>query len=244
MDLETPDIEEASGTFAETHWSIIAKAGGNDPVRAQAALEALCRNYWQPVYSFVRRQGYNPHDSEDLTQDFFARLLTKNYLGTVSPEKGRFRSFLLACVKHFLANEYDKGRAQKRGGGLMPIPFDTQLAESLCTTSDESAETIFQRHWALAVLNQSLARLRPEYELSGNTQLFESLKSALSGEDGPPAYATIARSLHMSTTAVKVAVHRLRKRYRSALRDEIAKTVADPGEIDQEIQSLFTALGN
>jgi RNA polymerase sigma-70 factor (ECF subfamily) len=195
----------------------------------------------------VRRQGHNPHDAQDLTQEFFARLLEKNFLAGVQREKGRFRSFLLASLKHFLANEWDKAKAQKRGGGQVPISIDTTLGESsfgLEPVDTVTAERIYERRWALALLEQVLRRLRDEYTRDGKEKQFEQLKPTLTEASRSVPYAEIAIRLGTSEGAIKVAVHRLRQRYRELLRAEIADTVAGPGEIDDEIRNLFAALAN
>jgi RNA polymerase sigma factor (sigma-70 family) len=234
--------------FTPTHWSVVlAAAGRADSTHARDALEKLCRNYWLPIYVFVRRQGHTPHDAQDLTQEFFARLLGKNYLAGVQREKGRFRSFLLASVKHFLANEWDKANAQKRGGGRVPISIDTTLGENSFRIEPAdalTAEKIYERRWALALLEQVLRRLREEYTRDGKEKQFNELKSTLTEGSRTVPYAEIATRLRTSEGAVKVAVHRLRQRYRELLRAEIADTVANPAEVDDEIRNLFAALAN
>ena len=236
----------ATGKFAGTHWSVVLAAKGKSTA-SRVALEALCRTYWQPIYAFVRREGHNPEDAQDLTQEFFVRLLEKNYLGTVDPSKGRFRSYLLASLKHFLANEWDKARAQKRGGGEMLISIDAITAEGkhgLEPVTTLSAEKLFDRRWALTLLERVLARLRDEHVGPGKTELFEELKSTLTGERTGIPYAQIARRLRMSEGAVKTAVHRLRQRYRELIRFEITDTVASPNQVEDEMRSLFAALSN
>ena len=237
-----------AANFSPTHWSVVlAAAGRSDSTHARDALEKLCRNYWLPIYAFVRRQGHNPPDAQDLTQEFFTRLLEHNYLAAVDREKGRFRSFLLASLKHFLANEWDKARAQKRGGGRAFISIDAAAAESSVSLEPADAVTadkIFERRWALSLLEQVLRRLREEYTRDGKDRQFEQLKSTLTEASRSVPYAEIAARLGTSEGAVKVAVHRLRQRYRELLRAEIADTVADPGEIDDEIRNLFAALAN
>jgi RNA polymerase sigma-70 factor (ECF subfamily) len=231
--------------FVTTHWSLVVSAGGNETTHARNALEQLCRAYWFPIYAFVRRQGQNPHDAQDLTQEFFARLLEKNQLAGVDRNRGRFRSFLLAALKHFLANEWHKARAQKRGGGQVPIPIDASTAESKCGIDPAdhlTAEKIYERRWALTLLDQVLHRLRDEYARDGKENLFEQLKPTLTEASRSVRYAEIAAQLGTSEGAVKVAVHRLRQRYREVLRAEIADTVASPGEVEDEIRNLFAAL--
>jgi RNA polymerase sigma-70 factor (ECF subfamily) len=241
-------VPQAAANFTPTHWSVVlAAAACSDSIHARDALERLCRNYWLPIYAFVRRQGHNPHDAQDLTQEFFARLLEKNYLARADRDKGRFRSFLLASVKHFLANEWDKARAQKRGGRHMVISIDAALAESSFGSEPAdllTAEKIFERRWALALLEQVLRRLREEYTCDGKERQFEQLKATLTEASRSLPYAEIAARLATSEGAVKVAVHRLRQRYRELLRAEIADTVANAGEIDDEIRNLFTALAH
>ena len=231
--------------FVTTHWSLVVSAGRNDTPHARDALEKLCRSYWFPIYAFVRRQGHGPHDAQDLTQEFFARLLEKQQLAAADPARGRFRSFLLASLKHFLANEWDKTRAQKRGGGKILIPVDVATAETSCglePADQATAEKIFERRWALTLLDQVLRRLRAEYVRDGKENLFEQLKPTLTEASRTVAYVEIATRLGTTEGAVKVAVHRLRQRYREVLRAEISDTVANPGEVEDEIRNLFAAL--
>jgi RNA polymerase sigma-70 factor (ECF subfamily) len=233
--------------FVTTHWSLVVSAGRNDTTHARNALEKLCRAYWFPIYAFVRRQGHGPHDAQDLTQEFFARVLGKDYFADADPSKGRFRSFLLASLKHFLANEWDKAKAQKRGGGQVMIPIDIKSAENsggFEPADNLTAEKIFERRWALTLLEQVLRRLRAEYTRDGKENLFEQLKPTLTEVSRSVRYAEIATRLGTSEGAVKVAVHRLRQRYREVLRAEIADTVASPGEVEDEIRNLFAALAN
>ena len=218
---------------------------GTDSPQAHQALETLCGNYWYPLYAYVRRQGHSAHDAQDLTQAFFARLLEKNYLADVQREKGRFRSFLLASLKHFLANEWDREQALKRGGGKRLIALDEDSAESrykLEPKDEVSADKIYERRWALTLLDQVLAKLRGEFEKDGKLEQFETLKQYLSAGRTSVSYAQAADKLGMNEGAIKVAVHRLRKRYRELLRAEIAQTVATASEIEAEIRYLFTAL--
>ena len=232
--------------FLPTRWSVVLAAGGKSTA-ARSALETLCQTYWLPIYAFVRREGHNPEDAQDLTQAFFARLLEKKDLEAVHPSKGRFRSYLLASLKHFLANEWDKARAQKRGGGERLISIDTleaegkhnaELADSL------SAEKLFDRRWALTLLERVLARLREEHLANGKAEQFHELKSTLTGERAEISYAEMAQRLGMSEGAVKTAVHRLRQRYRELIRSEIAETVASPDQVKDEMRSLFAALSS
>jgi RNA polymerase sigma-70 factor (ECF subfamily) len=233
--------------FGETHWSVILSAMDKQrPVEAADALERLCRVYWPPLYAYVRRLGESPYDAQDLTQQFFARFLDKDYLAAVDQAKGRFRSFMLAALKHFLSNERDKQRAQKRGGGCSFVPIDFHNAESHCgfePAENLTPEVIFQRRWASALLGEALARLRSEYAAASKEVLYEHLKQTQMEGRGGIAYAELAARLGMSQTAVKMAVHRLRQRYREAIRSEIASTVADPSEIEDELREVLRAFG-
>lgn len=241
----SPTPGTGAGQFALTHWSVVLAAGRGDSTHARNALEMLCRTYWQPIYAFVRRQGHSPHDAQDLTQEFFARLVENKSLAEADRTKGRFRSFLLASLKHFLANEWDKARAQKRGGGQVLIPIDVQSAETTCgvdPADQTTADKIFDRRWALAVLDHALQRLREEHLREGTEELFEHLKVTLTEDSRSVRYSEVAARLGMSEGAVKVAVHRLRQRYRELLRAEIADTVATASEVEEELRALFSAL--
>ena len=234
-----------AANFALTHWSVVLAAGRADSTHAHVALEKLCRTYWPPIFAFIRRQGHNPHDAQDLTQAFFARLLEQKSLAAVDRAKGRFRSFLLATLKHFLANEWDKACAQKRGGGQVLIPIDAQSMETsggLDPADKLTAEKIFDRRWALTLLDQALSRLRAEYAADGKAELFAELKVTLTETSRSESYVEIAARLGLSEGAVKVAVHRLRQRYREVIRAEIAETVAGGAEVEDEIRALFAAL--
>jgi RNA polymerase sigma-70 factor (ECF subfamily) len=228
---------------------VVAAAKQDDTAPAMNALAELCRSYWPPLYAYVRRQGCDPHQAQDLTQEFFSRLLGKNYLADADRGKGKFRSFLLASLKHFLANERDRARALKRGGGQPVIALDAMTEEARARIEPQdglSPDKAFERQWALTVLDQALSRLRAEFEEDGREELFEELKQFLAGTGRPDdgeSHAAIGAKLGMSEGAVKVAVHRLRRRYRDVLRGEIAQTVATPEEIDGEIRSLFAAFG-
>ena len=239
------EIAQTARTFATTHWSLVLAAGRNTSSGGQAALEKLCRIYWYPLYSFVRFSGSAPADAQDLTQGFFLQLLKSNFLGAVSPRKGKFRSFLLASLKHYLSNERDRARALKRGGGRSPVSIDEQDAENryrLEPIDRMTPEKLYERRWALTVLDLALARLKEEYASSGRLHLFDQLKEELTGGETCHSHAEIGRQLGMTPGAVKVAAHRLRKRYRECLRAEIANTLADPDEVDEEIRHLFQAL--
>ncbi|HUC86663.1 MAG TPA: RNA polymerase sigma factor [Candidatus Acidoferrales bacterium] len=231
--------------FVTTHWSVVLTAGHADTARARDALARLCQTYWHPLYAYVRRLGHSPHDAQDLTQEFFARLLAKNFLAGADESRGRFRSFLLSSLKHFLANEWDKARAQKRGGGQIPIPIDPAAAETGCCfepADQATADKIFERRWALTLLDRVLWRLRRDYVSSGRERLFEQLKPTLTEASRTVRYAEMAARLGTSEGAVKVAVHRLRQQYREVLRAEIAETVSGPDEVEDELRNLFAAL--
>jgi RNA polymerase sigma factor (sigma-70 family) len=224
-------------SFAATRWTVVRAAGHAKTPEARRALEELCRTYWYPLYAYVRRRGYEAHEAEDLTQKFFGRLLAKNYLADVDREKGKFRSFLLASLKHFLANEWDKARAQKRGGDQTLISLDAETRYQHEPIDEASADKLLDRTWAVALLDQVLTRLQAETD----AKQFTALKSFLTADQDTIPYAEAASKLKTTEGAVKVAVHRLRKRYRALLREEIAHTVASPAEIDDEIKHLFAA---
>jgi RNA polymerase sigma factor (sigma-70 family) len=238
---------DGGGQFATTHWSVVLAAGHSHDARARAALESLCRTYWYPLYAFVRRQGQRPHDAQDLTQEFFARLLESSALGAVDPAKGRFRSFLLASLKHFLANCRDHDRAQKRGGGQTPLSFDADTAESrFCREPADPAtpDKAYEKQWALTLLALVMARLRDEHAAAGKLAQFEQFKGCLLGDKSLPPYAEIAARDGVTESAVKMAVSRLRQRYRELIYEEIARTVSRPAEVEDEIRHLLAALGN
>jgi RNA polymerase sigma factor (sigma-70 family) len=231
--------------FATTHWTVVLAAGRNDTTRARAALERLCQTYWYPLYAYVRRRGHSPHDAQDLTQAFFARLLERHWVGDADRDRGRFRTFLLTALSRFLVNEWDKLRAQKRGGHavLVPLQFDTAETRYGHEPADNSTpEQCYERRWALTLLEAVLQRLRAECETDGRKQLFAALAGTLVGSRESQPYALLAARLDMSEGAVKVAVHRLRKRYRQLLREEIAQTTASPEEVDGELRHLFAVL--
>jgi RNA polymerase sigma-70 factor (ECF subfamily) len=245
-DPPSPSLPAGQGRFATTHWSVIVAARDPAAPQARAALAELCRSYWYPLYAYIRRQGHGADAAQDLTQEFFTRLLEKDGLASVDQGKGRFRSFLLAACKHFLANERDRARAQKRGGDRQFVPIDFRDADGRYGSEpahDATPEKLFERRWALALLEQVLARLRLEYEAGGKSLLFERLKSHLTGDGGGVPHARAAAELELSEGAVKVAVHRLRRRYRELLRETISQTVNDPAQIDDEIRTLFAVLG-
>ena len=230
--------------FATTQWSVVLALGQQD-AKAVRALEQLCRTYWLPLYSFARRQGYPPDDAKDMIQGFFHRILRANSLTTVSPEKGKFRTFLLTSLTNFLSDDRDRNRAQKRGGGQITISLDDENAEQRylqLPASDLPAETVFDRRWAVTVLEQAFNRLREEYFSGAKRPLFEHLSEFLSSDAQASAYKEIAAKLSMTPSAVSVAVHRMRQRYRECIRLELARTIANPAELDDEMNYLFTVL--
>jgi len=237
--------QRQSEGFTATHWSVVLTAGQSDSPQAAQALEKLCRAYWYPLYAYVRRQGHSPHDAQDLTQEFFARLLAKNYLATVGREKGKFRSFLLAALNHFMADERDRTRAAKRGGGKAVISLDEEDAETRYQAdivSQLSPDKIFEKRWATTLLEQAFSRLREESVAAGKSERFDRLKTFLEDGTGPGDYDEAGAELGMAANTVAAAVHRLRQRYRELVRAEIANTVASPDEIKEEMQNLVAAL--
>jgi DNA-directed RNA polymerase specialized sigma24 family protein len=232
--------------FATTHWTVVLSAGQSETTRGRDALAALCKTYWFPLYAFARRQGHSPHDAEDLTQGFFARLLESESLAAVSREKGKFRTFLLVALKRFLANEWHRARSQKRGGAAVHLPLQGHTAETRYIAEPVehlTAEKLYERRWALTLLERVLTRLGHEFEAAEKKELFEKLKPYLMAEKGAIPYADAAIALSMNEGALKVAVHRLRRRFRELFREEVAQTVATPEEIDDEIRHLLTAFG-
>ncbi len=232
--------------FASTRWSLVIAAGHRSSPEAAGALEALCRTYWFPLYAYVRRRVPDRHEAQDLTQEFFARLLEQNHFAVADPERGRFRAFLLTALKHFLTNEWDKTQAIKRGGGRVPLSLDFDSGESrlsLEPADDQTPERIFEREWTITLLDRVLARLRDEQVAAGKGPPFETLKQFLTGGRDEASYADVAGELGMTAGAIKVAAHRLRQRYRELLRAEVAQTVASAEEVDDEIRGLFETLG-
>jgi RNA polymerase sigma factor (sigma-70 family) len=246
MDNNGREPQTAGGQFKTTRWSQVRRLRGSDPAAAAQALSQLCQDYWYPLYAFIRRQGHPPPDAQDLTQEFFARLLEKHALGKADPARGKFRSFLLTALRHFLVNEWDRAQAQKRGGGAQLISLDTRFAETryaLLLMDKATPEMLFEREWALTLLGQVLARLRAEQEKGGKLDQFNLLRGCLMGERGLP-YAELAAQLDKTEDAVRMAASRLRRRYRELLEEEVAQTVAGPEEIKEEIQHLLEVLGN
>ncbi|MBI4658593.1 MAG: sigma-70 family RNA polymerase sigma factor [Verrucomicrobia bacterium] len=232
--------------FVTTHWSVVLAARQNEDSRTTAALEQLCQTYWYPLYAYVRRHGHDVHDAQDLTQEFFARLLEKDFLKAVEPGRGKFRWFLLSVIKRFLANEWNRTHALKRGGCVRLIHWDEHAAESrYCRdgASEVTPEKLFDQTWAMTLLEQAHAQLREEFAAAGKTKLFDHLKVFLSSDKASFSYAEVADVLRMTEGAVRVAVHRLRLRYREFLRAQIAQTVTTPVELEDEIRHLFAAFG-
>jgi RNA polymerase sigma factor (sigma-70 family) len=230
--------------FTTTHWSVVLAAQGESP-EADAALERLCRTYWRPLYGFVRRERYKPEEAQDLTQGFFALLLERRDLNAVRKEKGRLRSYLLSSLKHFLADESRHAMAVKRGKGQRLIPLD-EIRERECVDIERSdrltADQIYERRWALTVLDQVLARLRDEYRSAGNLRFFEQMKKMLMDEPDRPSQAEIASEFDMRENAVKQAFYRFRQRYQALLREEISHTVAMPSDIEDELRHLIAVV--
>lgn len=230
--------------FATTHWTVVLAAGRSHTPQSDRALEELCRTYWFPLYAYVRRRGHAKEDAEDLTQAFFARFLEKNYLEGLSAGRGRFRAFLLASLKHFLANEWDKSTRHKRGGRTPPLPLDRQKADTqfqVATSAEPSPDKAFDREWAVALLGRVIERLRVECDAQGRATQFEQLKVFLTAAKGTLSHGQAATALGIDEGAVRVAVHRLRKRYRQLLRAEIANTLDDAADVDEEMRALFGA---
>ena len=246
-EADSSDHSPASAReFTTTHWSVVLDANDGASPQATTALAQLCRTYWYPLYAYVRRQGHRAHDAQDLVQGFFARLLQKNFLKNVGPQKGKFRSFLLAALNHFLSDEWDKARAEKRGGGQTLISLDDHNAEELYLLEPDTgapAERIYEQRWALTLLGQAFARLREESAAADRVREFDHLKGFLSTPTSDGAYEAVAVQLEMPVPTVAVKVHRLRQRYGELIRAEIAHTVASPADIEEEMRHLFDAVG-
>jgi DNA-directed RNA polymerase specialized sigma24 family protein len=233
--------------FATTHWTVVLAAGRRSTPQADGALEELCRVYWYPLYAYVRRRGHTREDAEDLTQGFFARFLERNYLDGVSSNKGRFRAFLLAALKHYLSNERDRATRQKRGGREKALSLDWEDAETryqIEPADRVSPDKLYDRAWAVMLLEKVIGRLRDESAAEGKTTLFECLKPFLMIGKGAIPHAKAAADLGLNEGAARVAVHRLRRRYRQLLRDEIAQTLSDPAAVEDELRALFGAFAD
>ena len=236
---------KSPSVFVTTHWSVVLAAVGNDTTRAQDALARLCKTYWYPLYAYVRRRGYSPHDAQDLTQAFFTRLLEHNSLATVDPKLGRFRSFILMAMSHFLTSEWKKGMAQKRGGGRQSLSLDWIAAEQrfdLEPATNIAPDKLFEKQWAITLLDEVMNQLEQEYQREGKTNLFATLKGTLLGPRETQPYGVLGEKLGMNENAVKVAVHRLRKRYRELIRSEIANTLDHEQDVEAEMRYLFKVL--
>ena len=244
-EAQSPGTAAARGDiFATTRLTVVLAAGDRSSPEADGALEELCHTYWYPLYAYVRRQGHARADAQDLTQEFFARLLEKNYLAGVNCNQGRFRAFLLAALKHFLANEWDRARRQKRGGGVPPLSLDWSDADTryqIEPADDLSPDKLYDRAWALTLLEQVVARLREENIAEGRGGQFEMLKFYLMVGKNDIPHAEAAAALLMSEGAVRVAIHRLRRRYRELLKSEITQTLADPAQAEEEMRALLGA---
>jgi RNA polymerase sigma factor (sigma-70 family) len=244
-----PDSAQAGAApslFLTTHWSVVLAAQDKSSPESAAALEVLCRAYWYPLYAFVRRQGHSPEDAQDLTQEFFARLLAKEYLQAADREKGRFRTFLRVALRRFLANEWDRARRLKRGGGHTPLPLDTMAAEQRYQAERDDTlapDHLYERRWARTLLEQALAHLRADYSAAGKAAEFDQLKETLTAERGSIAYSDLAATLGLSEGATRVAVHRLRKRFREVFRATVAETVSTPEDVEDELRHLVALLG-
>jgi RNA polymerase sigma-70 factor (ECF subfamily) len=239
-------LEPSGQRFRTTRWSLLLAARGNDAKAADEALATLCGAYWYPLYAFVRRRGYDADAAQDLVQGFFARLIEKGDLAAVDRHKGRFRSFLMAACAHYLANQADHDRARKRGGGRAPVSIDRLRAEGRYggePASDLTAERLFERQWALTLLDLVLGRLESEMDRAGKSAQFAALRPALLGAAERAPYSRIAAELGVTEEAARAAATRLRRRYREILRDEVSRTVDDPADVDAEIRALFAALG-
>ena len=242
---KTTRLAEARNvSFATTQWSVVLAAGRGNVARSAAALEKLCQRYWYPIYAFIRRRGSDGHEAEDLTQAFFAHLLDQETLKKVDPAKGKFRSFLLASLTNFLANEWDKRQAWKRGGRIKIISLDEAMAEEFYRqepVEEASPEKLFDRRWAALLVERVLARLKEDYAKEKKAELFAKLEPGLTGELSPGWLSGLGAGLGMSQASVRVALHRMRRRFGELLRREVAQTVASAADVDEEIRQLFMA---
>ena len=244
MSTEEKSTVARGDVFATTRWTVVLAAGGKVSPSADVALEELCRTYWYPLYAYVRHRGHSPEDAEDLTQAFFAKFLAKNYLAGLDSNRGRFRAFLLASLKHFLANEWDRSRRQKRGGGATLLSLDYRGADTryqIDPPDHLSPDKLFDRAWALTLLEKVITRLREETKAEGRAGRFEQLKIYLTVGTNNIPYAEAAAALAMSEGTVRVTVHRMRRRYRELLQQEIVQTLADPAQAEEEMRALMGA---
>ncbi len=240
----TPSFEPVGRIFATTHWAMVWSAREKDSPDSAAAREHLCRTYWSPIYHYLRRDGYSAHDAEDLTQEFLSRFLHRDWLEHLQDQRGRFRSFLLTFLKHFLSDERDRANAQKRGGGktLISLDAETEERDALASVDGLSPDELYDRRWARAVMDEAARHLREEYAANGKSMLFDALKDIQPGERGESSYADIGAQLGLAEGTIASAVHRIRKRHREIVREEIANTVSRPEEIDAEIRNLLAIL--
>lgn len=234
----------APRVFPNTRWSVVLATTKRHSPESEAALEAICRAYWYPLYAYVRRCGQSPHDAQDLTQEFFCRLLEKRWLDSANPDKGKLRTFLIVALKHFMSKEWRRASAQRRGGGQSQVQFDTVFAESryAVDTTPLAADETFDQEWALTLLDLTVNQLREEFAVAGKAGDFDALKSCLMAERGAIDYAAVAKRLGGNEGAARVAVHRLRKRFREVYREEISQTLADGADLDGELRHLAAAL--
>jgi DNA-directed RNA polymerase specialized sigma24 family protein len=238
-------MQKSSSWFTTTHWSIVVAAGDASSPHAREALERLCRCYWYPLYAYVRRQGRSAPDAQDLTQAFFLQMLKHGYFARADPRKGRFRSFLLVALNHFLTNEWHRMRAFKRGGALSFLSWDESRAEEHYQSdafSTESPDQLFEHRWAITVVDRAVNRLRAEYTDADRSDVFETLKELLTGDRATETYARLAERLSMTEAAVKMTVMRMRRRFGALLREEVGHTIADPAELESELRHLLAAL--
>jgi DNA-directed RNA polymerase specialized sigma24 family protein len=245
-DGETHGRSSPHAWFATTHWSVVLAAKDGQGPAGRQALETLCRTYWYPLYAYARRCGHGPQDAEDLTQGFLTKLIEKDLVRAADRQRGRFRSFLLTSLKNFMADQRSLAKAEKRGGLVHVVPLDVGSAETryhIEPVDDWTADKVFEHQWAVTVLETVFERLRGQYEAEGKSVLFEKAKASLTQPGSAVPYADLAAGLNMTEGAARVAVHRLRRRYRDLLRQEISHTVTDPAEVDDEIKHLFAALG-
>lgn len=231
--------------FRTTRWSLVfAAQGKSSGANAVQSLETLCREYWPPLYAFVRHRGHAVHDAQDLTQEFFARLLEKDWLAGADRERGRFRTFLLMALKRFLANEWDRSQTQKRGGGMKIINLEAAESISIPDPQTTTAELLYEHRWALTLLESVMGRLRDEYVAAGRLTQYEQLKPCLTAARGSINYEVLGGALGMQPASARSAVHRLRKHFRELFRDEVSSTVADPADVDDEMRAVIAALGS
>jgi RNA polymerase sigma-70 factor (ECF subfamily) len=241
------EVPKTAMGFHTTHWTVVLAAGAGDETRMREALASLCATYWYPLYAFIRRQGSSPHEAEDLTQGFFCHFLERDALARVQPAAGKFRSFLLACLKNFLANERERAGAQRRGGGCVLLPLNTGDAEtrySLEPSDPLTPEAIFERRWAFAILERTMAELCREYSPEPKRELFRDLQGFLPGGQPGVSRAEVAARRGVSVGAIDVAIHRLRRRFGAILRGQVARTVSTEAEVEEELRHLISVLGS